>query len=163
MALIMCPECNWEISDKSEICIHCGFPLNRNKKYYICNINGIDFDLSEVLVEVVNMRNNTELSTMISDRRRITTKIQNVTQLQHKSAATLCNMLFDNPTPPSKFNSQIIEQKEAALRCPKCGSTSIATGARGVNWTRGLIGASKTVNRCQSCGYTWNPATGKKA
>ena len=27
MALIMCPECNNQISDKAKVCIHCGFPL----------------------------------------------------------------------------------------------------------------------------------------
>ena len=27
MALIKCPECGKEISDKSIACIHCGFPL----------------------------------------------------------------------------------------------------------------------------------------
>lgn len=41
--------------------------------------------------------------------------------------------------------------------CPKCGSTSIATTARGVDGFWGLIGASKTVNRCANCGYTWKP------
>lgn len=41
--------------------------------------------------------------------------------------------------------------------CPKCGSTAITTGARGVNWKLGLIGASKTVNRCANCGHTWKP------
>lgn len=41
--------------------------------------------------------------------------------------------------------------------CPKCKSTAITTGARGINWTWGLIGASKTVNRCASCGHTWKP------
>ena len=28
MALIKCPECGKEISDKSKQCIHCGYPLN---------------------------------------------------------------------------------------------------------------------------------------
>lgn len=42
-------------------------------------------------------------------------------------------------------------------KCPKCNSTSITTGARGVNFTFGLLGASKTVNRCASCGHTWKP------
>ena len=42
-------------------------------------------------------------------------------------------------------------------KCPKCGSTSITTGARGVNLTFGLLGASKTVNRCAKCGHTWKP------
>ncbi|MBQ2295055.1 MAG: zinc ribbon domain-containing protein [Spirochaetales bacterium] len=27
MALIKCPECGKEISDKSEICIGCGYPI----------------------------------------------------------------------------------------------------------------------------------------
>ncbi len=27
MALIKCPECGKEISDKAPACIHCGFPL----------------------------------------------------------------------------------------------------------------------------------------
>lgn len=27
MALIQCPECKKEISDQSEICIHCGYPI----------------------------------------------------------------------------------------------------------------------------------------
>lgn len=42
-------------------------------------------------------------------------------------------------------------------RCPKCGSTAITTGARGANHFWGFIGASKTVNRCGNCGYTWKP------
>lgn len=29
MALIQCPECKKEISDKSETCIHCGFPIKK--------------------------------------------------------------------------------------------------------------------------------------
>ena len=27
MALTRCPECNKEISDKSQVCIHCGKPV----------------------------------------------------------------------------------------------------------------------------------------
>lgn len=30
MALIKCPECEKEISDASAVCIHCGYPLNKN-------------------------------------------------------------------------------------------------------------------------------------
>ncbi len=25
--LILCPECNKEISDKATVCVHCGFPI----------------------------------------------------------------------------------------------------------------------------------------
>ena len=52
---------------------------------------------------------------------------------------------------------QVNQQERNQVRCPKCGSTSITTGARGVNLTFGLLGASKTVNRCGKCGYTWKP------
>lgn len=45
MALIVCPECGKEISDKSEVCIHCGFPLINTK----CNINGVIYDFKEEL------------------------------------------------------------------------------------------------------------------
>ena len=48
MALINCPECGKEISDKSETCIHCGFPMIRiaNTK---CEINGTVYDFAEEL------------------------------------------------------------------------------------------------------------------
>jgi len=32
MALINCPECSKEISDRAEACIHCGFPLKQHEE-----------------------------------------------------------------------------------------------------------------------------------
>ena len=32
MALIICPECGKEVSDKSKECIHCGYPLHGMKE-----------------------------------------------------------------------------------------------------------------------------------
>ena len=45
----------------------------------------------------------------------------------------------------------------SSLRCPRCSSSAITTGPRGVNWISGFIGASTTVNRCGNCGHTWKP------
>lgn len=42
-------------------------------------------------------------------------------------------------------------------KCPKCGSTSIATGQRGYSFWTGFLGSSKTVNRCANCGHKWKP------
>lgn len=50
-----------------------------------------------------------------------------------------------------------VKSKPDVLTCPKCGSTAVTTGARGANHFWGLIGASKTVNRCGNCGHTWKP------
>ena len=63
----------------------------------------------------------------------------------------------------SQFKSQVSQtqaqqkQEEETIHCPKCNSTSISTGARGVNNFWGMLGASKTVNRCGNCGFTWKP------
>ena len=63
----------------------------------------------------------------------------------------------------SQFRTQVSQQNQAKQQadnrphCPKCGSTQITTGARGVNHFWGFIGASKTVNRCGNCGHTWTP------
>ena len=35
MALIDCPDCKREISDKAQNCPHCGFPINRNPQQQI--------------------------------------------------------------------------------------------------------------------------------
>lgn len=63
--------------------------------------------------------------------------------------ATLKQQESSSPTNTTPSKDQI--------HCPKCNSTAITTGARGVNNFWGLIGASKTVNRCGNCGYTWKP------
>lgn len=41
MALIKCPECGKEVSDKAKECIHCGYPLKNHdsvKKSYSANV-----------------------------------------------------------------------------------------------------------------------------
>lgn len=54
-------------------------------------------------------------------------------------------------------SGKVEESNKNQIHCPKCNSTAITTGARGVSWFWGTIGSSKTVNRCANCGYTWKP------
>lgn len=63
----------------------------------------------------------------------------------------------------SQFRSQV-EQKNKAReeeanrpRCPKCGSTSIATTTRGYSLLTGFLGSGKPINVCQRCGHKWKP------
>lgn len=55
MALIKCPECGNEISDKAKHCIHCGFPLEEllqekeTIKHNVICINEKEFDLTNVI------------------------------------------------------------------------------------------------------------------
>lgn len=64
----------------------------------------------------------------------------------------------------SQFRSQV-QAKEAEEerkkiedskpRCPKCGSTSIATVNKGYSLLTGFLGSGKPMNVCQSCGHKW--------
>ena len=56
-----------------------------------------------------------------------------------------------NTTPPIKA------EDSSVVRCPKCNSTQITTGSRGYSIVWGLLGSSKTVNRCARCGHKWEP------
>ncbi len=46
MALIICPECGKQVSDQSDQCVYCGYPIKQNTN---CTINGIKFDLGFLL------------------------------------------------------------------------------------------------------------------
>ena len=35
MALIKCPECNKEISDTTDVCIYCGYKINKTNRRYL--------------------------------------------------------------------------------------------------------------------------------
>lgn len=48
----------------------------------------------------------------------------------------------------------------APEKCPKCGSTAIATVNRGYSLVWGFIGSGKPMNVCQKCGYKFDPKKG---
>ncbi len=145
MALIKCPECGQEISDKSDKCIHCGFPL-RNTPFLQENINGKYYDINFL----------TDKS--ISQAKKIT-MLREMTNYDIDLMDAKKMVLKYHPTIQQQESNQK-EQDERSknqIHCPKCNSTAITTGARGVSWFWGTIGSSKTVNRCANCGYTWKP------
>jgi len=142
--LIKCPECNKEISDKSKICIHCGYPLQNNQA--LCLVNGKEYDLSFLL-------DDTEYMDKL-------VKFVQMTDCYFGDSGDEIEKIIKNKSIPKTLNIKTNEEfkkEQKQVHCPKCGSTSITTGARGVNFTFGLIGASKTVNRCANCGHTWKP------
>ncbi len=51
--LISCPECGKQISDLSEKCIHCGYPIKQVNENII-NINGKDYDFTDILSIIKN-------------------------------------------------------------------------------------------------------------
>lgn len=43
------------------------------------------------------------------------------------------------------------------VKCPRCGSTSIATVNRGYGLISGFFGSGSPRNVCQKCGHKWKP------
>ena len=133
MALIICPDCGKEISDKSSACIYCGCPISHIVE------NGIDLDLLKDKI----IKDGVDATQYVIDTTGwgILKSRNYVTEYAEKNSLIIGDHVYEEIKP----------------RCPKCNSTSITTGARGVNGFWGFIGASKTVNRCGNCGYTWKP------
>lgn len=92
-----------------------------------------------------------------------TSLIQKLTECDEDTANALWNELLNQfGTPETNYAFKVKEALEtpsnyASLRCPKCGSTNVTTGARGYSMVTGFIGSGKTVNRCGKCGNVWKP------
>lgn len=146
MSLIKCPECQNEISDKSRVCVYCGYPIE-DEFNEDCIINNMTFNLAKYKKYLKDA--NVSIDELEYEL------FQEVKTITIYEAKELIKIIVDTQNIPKTFNSHHIS---ASLpRCPRCGSTSISTGARGVNHFWGFIGASKTVNRCAKCGHMWEP------
>lgn len=137
----------------------------------ICLIDGTNFDLSKILNYIndpqhdIESKNKLERSEIIG---YVMEMIQNITNIQNLAAAELAVLICNSKSIPESFDASQYKREEYRFetipvekllqpKCPKCGSTFITTGARGINWLLGPIGASKTVNRCAKCGHVWEP------
>lgn len=121
MALIICPECGREISDKCEICIHCGFPLVNTK----CNINGIVYDFKDEL-PIALLKN-------VDDYMPVYGKIRRKTSLTLADAGDLIDIIRETKAIPPTFTPKYaLENREELygdskvknIECPYCHSTN---------------------------------------
>lgn len=160
MALIKCPECGKEISDRANQCIHCGYPLSNNSEIInqntTCIINGKEYDLSlirdklladspisnDIHNDVISYIYNTVNGISLFDASLLVDEIEKAGEI---------------PKTFDKYDFTSSKKDDNLIRCPKCSSTQITTGSRGYSLAWGFIGAGKTVNRCAKCGYKWEP------
>lgn len=167
MALIKCPECSKEISDKSKQCTHCGFPLPTVEDVPdgFCLIDGVPRDLREALNKI------DDFPTMTPDEQKklkgwIFGQCQTISIY---GAEEILNIMLETHAVPKDFdgsykrvgNGRIDSIQppinKNVIKCPKCGSTSVATITRGYSVLLGFIGSGKVVNICGSCGHKWKP------
>lgn len=146
MALIQCPECHKEVSEKANVCIHCGYPLKKDKNTK-CIVNGKEYDLSFIL----------------DDEYSILFKVRDFIQITHceiGKAREIVEKIINEGEIPKTLFVPIATQQSNQPKCPTCGSTNIekiSVGSKIVG--AGLFGIfSKTARnqfKCNNCGYKW--------
>lgn len=138
MALIKCPECGKDVSDKSVQCIHCGYPLLKKelRQKDEWTFNGVTKNISNI----INMIGNNNKVAAIKSFREL----------------FLCGLqeAYDEV---DKIRLNKKNDTGLQLHCPKCKSTNVVTGQRGFSLMTGFLGSNKTVNRCANCGHKWEP------
>ena len=150
MALIICPECNNQVSDKAQSCIHCGYPLQKQINT-VCIIKGQPYDLSSVLDAMSNNENQFVLSRMVLEN----------TNLQMGDGLNLGFIIYDKKEIPQIYNPEYplkTELEDNVPKCPYCKSkdlTKITTASRSISVGLFGFGSSKVgkqwhCNKCKS-------------
>lgn len=154
MALINCPECGKQISDKAVSCPNCGCPMVKKNH---CIINGVDVDCSfvfndyDIELRQLEMMEHANLSASVAEK---------IVEEWSKKGEI-----------PAIFNGETIEEEDRRLKntpsqnsnqphCPTCGSTDISKistmSKAGSVFLFGLLSqkARKTFH-CNNCKYEW--------
>lgn len=146
MALIKCPECGREISDRSDKCIHCGYPIVKVSKTFL--FNGVESDKAFFLDKSIDL----------ADRQR---KLRAISDVGNSAAWDFVMEWDESGEIPDVVNHETLaearERERNTIKCPKCGSTAIQTVNRGYSLMTGFFGSGSPRNVCQKCGYKWKP------
>lgn len=162
--LIICPECNNKISDQSEVCIYCGFPLKNEiekSKDNICIIDGISRDLTEQFENIFN------------PNYKPLYKFGHEYNMNILDASMLYELIKTFMFIPKEYNSSQRESYRSILnaklsqkhksnipKCPTCGSTNIEK----ISVTKKAFGGAmfglfssdvRNSMHCKICGAKW--------
>jgi hypothetical protein len=117
MALITCPECGKEVSDKCEQCIHCGYPLINTK----CVICGEAFDFKDELSLILSKKQECYIHAIGNIRKKTSLRLS---LTDGKALADIMKETKSIPTdfvPKWPFKSKV--KSDYDVECPYCHST----------------------------------------
>lgn len=171
MALINCPECNKEISDKANSCPNCGYPINSKQTIEDCKYDVVITNLLDSCDKIKLIGNIRGVKGWgLAETKNAIEDLPNIifTNMELDSARTSQEMLSKlgaesiltkTETVVANTNENMVfkEYNGSTIICPHCGSTAVTTGAKGFSLLTGFLGSSKTINRCGNCGYSWQP------
>lgn len=170
MALMNCPECNHQISDKAVSCPNCGFPLSNcsasiqkgdASTYAIVfdKINGQKIEVikrveSAVGIDVTNAKELVDNFPSILKRNVPADEANRIKREIEKTGASIVLVPYD----PNMSDEDVLKPyRSDSICCPRCSSTNVVIGQRGFSVLTGFLGSNKTVNRCGKCDYSWEP------
>ncbi|SHO50614.1 zinc-ribbon domain-containing protein [Anaerocolumna xylanovorans] len=133
MALINCPECNKEISDKAASCPNCGYPIAKDesdKSKSIYNFNGQQYDVSQIQ--------------WLVEQGQIIQAIKEFRVLTGAGLAEAKNAVDRMP----RVSPQAVDNIE--IRCPKCGSSAFDMVSRKYSLFTGFK-TNKVDRVCRNC------------
>lgn len=178
MALVNCPECNKEISNKAEMCIYCGYPIKNDIKMNIqlykvqfkkfCNHNMYRKNRFKAFGFVNKIYGNYEPQAEHINLNKeyiifdgISKKSADLVKIFLESKGCIIEILNSDLIKPSKMDDRIsLVYEDCIIQCPNCNSidtekistTSKIAGAT----TFGLLSkTAKSQFKCNHCGYKW--------
>lgn len=154
MALINCPECNKEISNKASSCPHCGCPINLNTGYtvYLTGYRDTDTAVLAGLKEVLNLDMNYE--DVVKILNNLPYKLcECSTQEEASILAKKLDRWWIN-TNITDSNGNSISINTNIILCPRCNSTNIQIVPRKWSLLTGIF-TNKTDRVCVNCKHKW--------
>lgn len=157
MALINCPECSKEISDKATSCPQCGYPISKpEEKVPLRPMIWVSEEDGYIMIKCPKCEKVSKI------RKTLAQKINTGYKLGGEGACS-CGLAFDEVYK---------DPDEDRVKCPSCGSFQVSAGGKGfglgkaaagglllgpVGLLGGLLGSKMTVITCLQCGYKWAP------
>lgn len=169
MALINCPECNKQISDKAVACPNCGYPLeiiqrknHKTNSSYILILTsayGCQLQVTKYVKDILNITLY-EAKCLIDSIPKIifnNINLEKANQIKKDLEFIGATCVIEEYDELKNENEIVKKYKNSILACPHCGSPNISIGERGFSLISGFFGSNKTTNRCGNCGHSWQP------
>lgn len=155
MALINCPECNREVSDKAEMCPHCGYKLPKPKPMFQgvycpnCLESGI-----KTKIEVCPFCHTKFIDSIYGTVDEVDNYAENHPELKQSPK-------FSQEAYNKRINYVPVDYVSVnSPKCPSCGSANVSKiGTLNRMVSTGLFGLASSkigkTHKCKNCGTTW--------
>ena len=145
MALIKCPDCGKEVSDKAQACIHCGCPIASNdvvveaKNGYqvvLVSVGGNKIAVIKEIRELHSIMGFDEAVQLVDSapcciKKYVSRSVAE--QIQKKFQAVGADVQIQ-PSGAEYKSLAPQNDKPDVLYCPRCHSTAVTTGQRGFSF-----------------------------